>query len=55
VRRQPLKLEKYKRNVLLKMTVFWDVVKNLVVFDRRFKGAYCHHREGDRPDGGSSN
>jgi hypothetical protein len=30
------------------MTVFWDVVPcSLVKVDRRFRGAYCLHHEGD--------
>jgi hypothetical protein len=33
------------------LTVFWDVVPcSLVEIDRRFKGAYCHHHQGDREE-----
>jgi hypothetical protein len=33
---------------MLKMTVFWDVVPcSLIDIQRRFKGAYCLHYQGD--------
>jgi hypothetical protein len=33
---------------LLKMTVFWDVAPcSVVEIDRRFRGAYCLHHQGD--------
>jgi hypothetical protein len=34
----------------MKITVFWDIAPcNLVIVDRRFRGAYClhHHRPND--------
>jgi hypothetical protein len=32
----------------MKMTVFWDVAPcSLVEVDRRFRGAYCLHIQGD--------
>jgi hypothetical protein len=39
----------------MKMTVVWDVVLCcLVEIDRRFRGAYCLHHQGDSPDDGGS-
>jgi hypothetical protein len=36
----------------MKIKAFWDMVPcNLVELDRPFRGAYCHHYQGD--DGGS--
>jgi hypothetical protein len=33
------------------MTVFWDVAPcSLVEIDRSFRGAYCLHHQGDRPE-----
>jgi hypothetical protein len=35
------------------MTALWDIASfNLVEVDRRFRGAYCLHHEGNRPDHG---
>jgi hypothetical protein len=40
----------------MKMTAFWDIVPcSLVEVDRRFRGAYCLHHQGDEgPDDGGS-
>jgi hypothetical protein len=40
----------------MKVTAFWDMALcSLVEVDRRFRGAYCLHRQGDhRPDYGGS-
>jgi hypothetical protein len=36
----------------MKMTAFWDIAPcSLIEVDRRFRGAYCVHHQGD--DGGS--
>jgi hypothetical protein len=35
--------------------VVWDVAPcDLVDIDQRFRGAYCLHNQGDRPDGTTS-
>jgi hypothetical protein len=35
----------------MKMSVFWDVAPcSLVGNDRRFRGSYCLHHQGDHPD-----
>jgi hypothetical protein len=37
-------------NILLKISVFWDVAPcSLIEIDRLFRGAYCFHHQGDRP------
>jgi hypothetical protein len=39
----------------IKTTVFWDVAPcSLVETDRRFRGAFCLHHQGRRPDYGGS-
>jgi hypothetical protein len=38
----------YQSFGMLKMTVFWDIApRSLVKFDRRFRGAYRLHYQGD--------
>jgi hypothetical protein len=37
----------------MKMIVLWDIAPcSLVGVDRRFRGEYCPHHQGDRPDVG---
>jgi hypothetical protein len=44
--------QKYLKNV--EITAFWDTSPcSLLEADRRFRGAYCLHHEGDLPDNGS--
>jgi hypothetical protein len=44
-----LKTKGVKNNIMLKMTVFWDVAPcSLVETDRRFRGVYRLHHQGDK-------
>jgi hypothetical protein len=37
-----------QRRTEIKMAVFWDEAPHrLVIIDRRFRGAYCFHHQGD--------
>jgi len=38
----------------MKMIVFWDTSPCRLPVDRRFRGVYCFHYQGDRPDEGDS-
>jgi hypothetical protein len=41
--------------VSTKIVAFWDIAPwSLVEIDRRFRGEYCLHHRGDRPDDGGS-
>jgi hypothetical protein len=39
----------------MKTKAFWDIIScSLIGVDRRFRGAYCFHHQGDTDDGGST-
>jgi hypothetical protein len=51
VERQCETFRTYQTKRSMKMAVVWNVAPcSLVEIDRRFRGAYCPHHQGDRPD-----